>query len=1345
LSRVNTFVIIFIAFISIILGGVWFAVHSQEFAKFVSKQITRAVSKNKSTTILFSHLEVGLFPPATILKNVRLEVDDKDIGNVTVESGNLELKFSLLNFMTSNLKLNELKIDDGIIKYKSNNKRTEKKNLEYRNAYQDIRSALKNKLPFQIQNILISRTQLLVDGKGFNIENAGVNIYKSLLEVSGNIYSNELTPEVPFLYGANIDELAFKVQMTKDKAWVKDFSVSSDTEKFSYTGEVDFGGSEIALKGESDFKGSLKSLVKKVDVPDILKGTSGYVNLESKIDGSINNPSIRFKLSANDLHSAFVFTKNIEATGEVKDLIFSLDKLVVKGQKEKSDARLLNKVELFSLKDKKFLNNKARMSLRDIHTNQALFAIDDILNTFKGEISGEVDVWWSGEDVTFEMQEGLTLNNFKLLASRDSKDVAILQNDKIRFSKGQIKILQDFHVGFDVKIDQEKTKLKVDGLITDKDLSFESNGGTLDLKELGPIAGVEIKGAGRVDINIFGQFEDVRFEFKTDVKDFKVVDISLGQLKSKLELDLNNLLLNIPSAEGEFRNTKYKAKGFIDFLKLDIDIDGEMIKSTYQDNLIIFKDLLDQLPYYPKDIFGNVESTFKVAGKLEEDGLKIFGKVKGSDLRFLDEDFESLSLDFSYVSSSLDISKIDLAKGNGHLNGQFLYNEKSGYFEYDSRVIGLNLDDINILRLAKLGITGEIFGEFYGNGTASDFSTRSHLRLIKTLVGNERLNDSILTVFNNSKNLFVSGNLLGDRGKFNMFFNLDKEKDQNSYANLYFNVDDPHVMFGILSQHNVVDRELKGKVSGSFKTTFSIFDFNKLGLDLIFREFNFSKGPMRLSLVKNKNYIKIEDGVVNNWDIQFSGGKDKAVSKASGNVKDGINIEQKINLNSKAIEFLTPFIARSAGRIKARNTINLSSKNIDNSLQIESSNMSMKLKGVPGVITNIKFKTLLDGKDLFIDNFSADFGKGDIKAKGLVRLAIPYPNADLSIDVNESNIPFFKKSGVVISANTRVHGKKFPYFLDGQVRLVGGEILDDIKDIVGKKASVATYSKYIPLSTFEKKVEYVNLNLDVDFIQPLRVKNNFADLQFLGEGKVRGILSNPVINGKMDVTPGISKFLFKGHEFVIKDGNIRVFGDESLNPSLNFIALTNVDKYEIKLSVGGTADQLSINLESEPFLSKEDILSLLTLGYTADISKNLEEKDRQSVTTIGLGTLIVDQLRLNEGLNSSLGLKLSVLPEFSENEASLLQGKSAVLDSSASRLKSATKVKLQKKISKKVDLSVSSTVGGSLEQKQEMNLNYNINNNLSIEGVYEVRSTTEEESTQDPESVGADVKYKWTF
>ena len=105
---------------------------------------------------------------------------------------------------------------------------------------------------------------------------------------------------------------------------------------------------------------------------------------------------------------------------------------------------------------------------------------------------------------------------------------------------------------------------------------------------------------------------------------------------------------------------------------------------------------------------------------------------------------------------------------------------------------------------------------------------------------------------------------------------------------------------------------------------------------------------------------------------------------------------------------------------------------------------------------------------------------------------------------------------------------------------------------------------------------------------------------------------------------------------------------------------------------------------------------------------------------------------------------MSILPEFSQDvDSNLLQSQVGGSDAS-SKVKSSTKIKIKKKLTEKLDLSVSSTLGGSMDPTQEMNLDLKIDSNISLEGVYEIKSSTETEN-ESTNSAGADLKFNWSF
>ena len=49
-----------------------------------------------------------------------------------------------------------------------------------------------------------------------------------------------------------------------------------------------------------------------------------------------------------------------------------------------------------------------------------------------------------------------------------------------------------------------------------------------------------------------------------------------------------------------------------------------------------------------------------------------------------------------------------------------------------------------------------------------------------------------------------------------------------------------------------------------------------------------------------------------------------------------------------------------------------------------------------------------------------------------------------------------------------------------------------------------------------------------------------------------------------------------------------------------------------------------------------------------------------------------------------------------------------------------------------------------MDPTQEMNLDLKIDSNISLEGVYEIKSSTETEN-ESTNSAGADLKFNWSF
>ena len=200
------------------------------------------------------------------------------------------------------------------------------------------------------------------------------------------------------------------------------------------------------------------------------------------------------------------------------------------------------------------------------------------------------------------------------------------------------------------------------------------------------------------------------------------------------------------------------------------------------------------------------------------------------------------------------------------------------------------------------------------------------------------------------------------------------------------------------------------------------------------------------------------------------------------------------------------------------------------------------------------------------------------------------------------------------------------------------------------------------------------------------------------------------------------------------------------NPDFDVQALTYITSYKIYAKAYGDLERFNFDLTSDPALPRNSILSLIAFGYTDEIKNTLEQKDQQSLTQVGVGSFVFDRFKISDILNKQFGLQVNLGTVLEQSQTdSFLSGRTQEGQGSLGRTRSATKIELKKRLDEALSLSVSSTMGGSIGQRQSMNLNYSLSKQVQLEGVYELRTNAEGETDVISNSIGGDLKFRWTF
>ncbi|MDD0854591.1 translocation/assembly module TamB domain-containing protein [Halobacteriovorax sp. GB3] len=1305
---------------------------SEMVGEYLSKQVQKIAQDKADLSLEFKQIGVGFFPPATILKDIKVKKKLND-GWIDFQSKEVALKFGILDFFKKELSISSFdiygaEIYGSIPESKESSKRED---FKLKNIFQEIRQAIDTKLPVKVSRVYVNKTSVFINDAIIYIDNIELSDFSKSIEVNGKINSVR-SGETNIDKYLQRDSIDFQTELSANKLRIKNLMIEDGLNKLSLSGEIvddlKNGTHDLKMKysgGIQDIIDEIKGFDEKID---------GYVEFEVTSKGNVSDPQADFVIKSWEGISSYFHYDYFESKGRYKDGNLSASKAFLKRGEGSIENSKPIEVNINKLDQLKF-----HIKANDFHTNDALYAIKDSLDGLKGFINGELEIEFIKDTWLFHILSGTKLKQTKYVL--DEQSPVVLSPKDITFSDSQIVLNEDLSVFFRLDaISGSYTKFNVTGKVGNNTIFFELANNNFDFAEFGKIMEFPIDGKGKAKVIINGNYQgDVTFNVDLDLEDFGLLDFKTKKAKGNIFYDLSRNKILINDTVFKFDSTDGNAEGFIDFSQNNLDIKFDIPKITYLDMKYITEDFFKKIPLtIPEKIRANAEVDMRLSGSLDD--VKLKGEIDLEDIDLYGETFEDAKANFSIDSRDIFINDVVFKKSNGKLAGNIHFYQGE-MDELNIRLNSFRLKDSDFYRLTGLGLDGFVKSNISLKKKFGESIIQGDISLLGSQINNVKVGDSELKFKYVDKRLNVRAEGLGDEIAIVSEINTDS-KDVK--INILFDFDNLREILGIISDHNIRDRSITGRVRGLLDSNFNYEDLKNINLNLTLDEFAVRRGGSTI-LLPGKKSLVLNNGIVTKGEF-FLKHRDKGIKTVfSGSIEKGLRIEQELVLDADWAEVLTPKIHKISGLIRGRGVFVGEIGQVDNFYELEVSDVSAKIEKLPNVITDINAKIILDGKNLLLEEASAKFGGGIITSNGIVEFVFPFPRSDINIKVDSAYIPFFKKSGVVVSANSKIIGESFPYKIQGDVILKAGSYSDEFDEFSKSEIIPSSVYQFIPDKTNIDNTRFFDLDINLNTDSPLFVKNSLSDLQFTGKARITGSPIRPKVFGNLLFIPSISKFKFKGHEFILYEGKVN-FDDESIGstPELFFSAQSRINQYDIKLEVGGKSNDLNINLSAEPFLVQEDILSLLTLGVTSDISQGLQSRERQNVTTLGLGTLLVDQLKINEGLNSSLGLRLSVLPEFGENEDTLLQGKSGVSDGDVSRFKSATKVKVQKQITNSMDLSLSSTIGGSLEQKQEMNLNYNINKNLSVEGVYELKSSSEE-SVDTPDSIGADIKYRWSF
>jgi translocation and assembly module TamB len=132
---------------------------------------------------------------------------------------------------------------------------------------------------------------------------------------------------------------------------------------------------------------------------------------------------------------------------------------------------------------------------------------------------------------------------------------------------------------------------------------------------------------------------------------------------------------------------------------------------------------------------------------------------------------------------------------------------------------------------------------------------------------------------------------------------------------------------------------------------------------------------------------------------------------------------------------------------------------------------------------------------------------------------------------------------------------------------------------------------------FDRSGEGVALDLALVVDGDARIENDMARGRLRGDLTLTGTLASPGLIGTLTMVPG-ARATFRGNEFVLRHAVIDFTDRRRIQMNLDVHGDAPLRDYQVFAHLYGPYEDPKLSLTTQPALSQQDIVTLLSLGYT---------------------------------------------------------------------------------------------------------------------------------------------------
>ncbi len=439
---------------------------------------------------------------------------------------------------------------------------------------------------------------------------------------------------------------------------------------------------------------------------------------------------------------------------------------------------------------------------------------------------------------------------------------------------------------------------------------------------------------------------------------------------------------------------------------------------------------------------------------------------------------------------------------------------------------------------------------------------------------------------------------------------------------------------------------------------------------------------------------------------------------------------------------VAPKVERASGTLRGLVKLGGTAKSpvLDGEVKVQEGELAVH--GLPGVISEIEIDVRADVNEIRISRATAKFLTGTVTVTdGRVPLKeMAFGAADAQIAAR--GIRYSPADGVstsldadlVLSYNAQATGgpaARLPH-VTGDVLLTSFEYTRSINLLTDLGAFKVGGARRTVVESYDPSQDAIVFDVRVRSRQPLKIKNNLVDSQLAidsGVLTVAGTNQRIGLRGNLKAVPG-GRFRFLANEFEVRQAFIGFDDPTRIAPNVDIVAVTEYRRYtdtsagaaagaaagdvgaagaagggrvgglwRIQLHAFGDADNVRLELTSDPALSDEDIKLLLTLGMT--------RSEIDQVGAAGVGTSVAFQaVGAATGADRAVKAAFPVIDDFRFGSAY-----------SSRTGRTEPQVTVGRRITDNVRASV--TTGLTEDRELRSNIEWRLSQKLSVQSTYD--------------------------